>query len=72
MSLYDDFIGDYAFEYDFPFGLPCDTWVMSNGETIEVAKMSDAHIRNCMNMVGEDNEWYDYFKNELKRRKKWK
>ena len=67
MSLGDDYIADTQFEHDFPFGVPSDIWHSRHGD-IKVSEMSTMHIKNCMNMVGEDDGWYAVFQKELKRR----
>jgi hypothetical protein len=67
MSLWDDYEADAAFERDFPFGIPNKYWHSKDGDIL-VTDMTDSHIRNCMKMVGEDDEWYSCFQQELKRR----
>lgn len=67
MSLWNDYEADAAFENDFPFGLPNKHWHSKDGDIL-VTDMTDSHIRNCMKMVGEDDEWYSYFQQELERR----
>ena len=52
---------------DFPFGLPGDVWESKNGP-IKLADMTVSHIRNCMRIVGEDDEWYGWFERELRKR----
>lgn len=69
MSLWNDYEADSAFERDFPFGVPSDTWVTKTGVKIKLSDMTEKHIKNCMRMVGEDDDWYFVFLNELKRRK---
>ena len=67
-SLYDDFLADYQFERDFPFGIPNEQnpiWVTSNGEEIPIKAMTTFHIMNCMKIVGEDDMWYHIFQKEL-------
>lgn len=68
MSLYDDYIADLQFAIDFPYGVPCDYWTTKDGTEIKLSDMSEEHIRNCMRIVGEDNDWYDKFEEELCRR----
>ena len=68
ISMYDEFIADYLFELDFPFGLPDEYWTTAQGERIRVMDMTSQHIRNCMRVVGEDDAWYAYFRKELDRR----
>ena len=63
-----DFLVDYQFERDFPFGIPNERnpiWVTSNGEEIPIKAMSTFHIMNCMKIVGEDDIWYRVFQKEL-------
>ena len=69
MSLYSDFEAEYAFEMDYPFGLPSEWWTKRDGSKIRVADMTAAHIENCMRLVGEDDAWYHYFMQELNKRK---
>ena len=68
MSLGADFLADYAFEIDYPFGVASDTWQTRDGRKIPVKQMTEKHIRNCMKLVGEDDDWYGRFERELKER----
>lgn len=68
MSLFDDYEAEVQFAKDFPFGVLGSIWHSSNGD-VEVGKMTRRHIENCMNLVGEDDPWYLYFKKELERRR---
>ena len=71
MSLHSDWDAEWAFEIDYPFGIPSEhnpVWTTKNGKKIPVSKMTDEHIEACMRIVGEDDQWYSVFKNELKRR----
>lgn len=70
MSLWDDYKADMQFEHDFPFGVPTDTWITKDGTKIKLTDMTEQHIKNCMNIVGEDDAWYDHFQKELDRRQK--
>lgn len=73
MALHDDWSSDYAFEIDYPFGIPSQknpVWTMNTGKKICVSDMTDAHIESCMRIVGEDDLWYGVFKKELERRNK--
>ena len=73
ISLWDEFKADCQFEMDFPFGIPSSrdpVWTTREGEEIKVSDMTEAHIRNCMRIVGEDDEWYRVFESELERRKR--
>ena len=69
MGLGADWLSDYAFESDFPFGLPCDTWTTNDRREIKLTDMTDRHILNCMKLVGENDRWYATFETELERRK---
>ena len=69
MSLGADYIADHEFERDYPFGLPSNKWKSNHGE-IALKDMSESHIRNCMRIVGEDDAWYGWFVQELRRRGK--
>lgn len=69
MSYGRELLNDYAFEIDYPFGLPSNKWKTKDGRTILISDMSEAHIKNCMKIVGEDDAWYEIFTQELKRRK---
>ena len=51
----------------YPFGHPSEYWITKYGK-IKVSLMTDDQIRNLMGLVGENDEWYDYFEQELKRR----
>jgi len=70
MSLFDDYMINAQFSKDFPFGVPCDTWVTRDGVKIKLKDMTISHIKNCMKIVGEDDPWYPYFQEELNKRKK--
>lgn len=70
MSMGSELLDEYAFEMMYPFGQPSGAdpqWKGRSG-AIKVSQMSDRHIRNCMRIVGEDDDWYYVFQKELKRR----
>ena len=67
MSLYSDVQYDGYFEELYPFGMAGDVWHSHSGD-IRVSGMTDSHIRACMRIVGEDDDWYGRFQVELKRR----
>jgi len=69
ISMWDDYKADYYFARDYPFGVPCDEWTKRDGTKIKISDMTDAHIKNCMRIVGEDDPWYWQFQNELRRRR---
>ena len=68
MSLWDDYEVDAVFAKDFPYGVPCDTWITKDGEKVKVQDMTTQHICNCMIVVGEDDPWYGRFAQEIRRR----
>lgn len=53
MSYGNELLEDYAFERDYPFGLPGKVWRSSHGD-VALKDMTDSHIRNCMRIVGEE------------------
>lgn len=63
-SQWADAMGDWLFAMEYPHGVPCKIWTTTHGD-IEVSKMSSQYIKNCMNLVGEDDPWYEYFEAEL-------
>lgn len=68
MSLGSEFLSDYAFETEYPFGIAGKVWTTKDRRKIAVKDMTTQHILNCMRIVGEDDEWYYVFKNELESR----
>ena len=72
MSLGEDYLNDYAFEMMYPFGIPDGSkdpvWTTAKGEMLRLAEMTESHIRNCMRLVGEDDDWFSAFSEELKKR----
>ena len=69
MSLFSDYEVERAFAENYPFGAPGDAWQTKDGTKIKVSKMTTQHIKNCMRIVGVDDDWYAVFQEELKRRK---
>lgn len=67
MGLFADFEAEAQFAHDFPFGVPNEYWHSKEGDVL-VTNMTEQHIRNCMKLVGEDDDWYPYFQRELERR----
>lgn len=67
MSIGAEMMDDYASEMDYPFGKP--VWVTRDGQRIPLGEMTEAHILNCMRIVGEDCPWYWAFQKEIERRK---
>ena len=68
MSLGREYMSDYAFETEYPFGIAGEYWTTKDGHKIAIKDMTTQHILNCMRIVGEDDEWYYVFKNELESR----
>ena len=69
MGYGSELLADYEFERDYPFGIPGGYWKTRDGRRMQITEMTNGHIRNCMKIVGEDNEWHDVFEKELQRRK---
>lgn len=53
---------------DFPHGVNNDEWRTREGKVLKVKDMTTAHIKNCMRMIGEKDDFYYVFENELKKR----
>ena len=73
MSLGREWIDDHMFELTHPFGCPEHRgqdiyWITRNGIQVKISDMTTQHIVNCMNLVGEDDDWYAVFSAELNRR----
>lgn len=68
MSLWSDYKAETYFKHHYPFGLPNKYWRGERGKIL-VTDMTEQYIKNCMRIVGEDDDWYWYFKEELQRRK---
>ena len=72
MSLWDDYMVDYQFERDYPFGIPDarnPKWTTRDGKQIKVSKMTTSHIQNCLKYVrGVSDEWENIFRKELRKR----
>lgn len=66
MSMWEDISNDYAYEMycNKKYGI----WTMRDGTEIAVSDMTTNHIKNCMRLVGEKNEWFKIFSDELNRR----
>lgn len=69
MSYGNELLADYAFESEYPFGVASDVWTTKDGRQIAVKDMTTQHILNCMEIVGEDDEWYFVFVSELRKRR---
>lgn len=68
MSIYDDYRIDAIFAEQFPHGVNNDEWRTRDGKILKVKDMTTAHIRNCMRLIGESDDFWYVFEAELKRR----
>ena len=68
MSMYDDYRIDAIFAEQFPHGVNNDEWRTRDGKILKVKDMTTAHIRNCMRLIGEFDDFWYAFEAELKRR----
>lgn len=68
MSIYDDYRIDAIFAEQFPHGVNNDEWRTRDGKILKVKDMPTAHIKNCMRLIGESDDFWYVFEAELKRR----
>lgn len=68
MSMWDEYVADALFAMDFPHGVNNDEWTTMEGKTLKVKDMSTQHIINCMKMIGENDDFYHVFLEEIVRR----
>ena len=68
-SLYSDYLADLQFEIDFPHGVNNDEWTTQDGRTLTITEMTTQHIRNCMKMIGTNDDFYYVLEVELNRRR---
>lgn len=68
MSLYSDYATEIAFAEQYPHGVNNDEWRTRDGRILKLKDMTTAHITNCMNMIGESDDFYYAFRAELERR----
>lgn len=68
MSMYNDCYVDIVFSQQFPHGVNNDEWRTKDGRVLNIKDMSSDHIRNCMRMIGEDDDFYYAFEAELRKR----
>jgi len=69
LSLWDDYKAEYAFERNFPHGVCNDEWRTHDGKVLHVKDMTTTHIKNCMRMIGQSDDFYYVFEAELRRRR---
>ena len=68
MSLWDDYKADFEFTRMYPHGVNNDEWRTRDGKILKVKDMTTEHIKNCMRMIGETDDFYYVFEAELKQR----
>lgn len=68
MSMYDDYRIDAIFAEQFPHGVNNDEWQTRDGKILKVKDMTTTHIKNCMRLIGESDDFWYVFEAELKRR----
>ena len=70
MSLWSDYETDALFAQQFPHGVNNDEWRTKDGRVLKISEMSESHIRNCMRLIGQEDDFWYAFEAELKRRSK--
>lgn len=68
MGMYDDYKVDEIFRSQYPHGVNNDEWTTKEGKILKIKDMTNAHIRNCMRMIGQNDDFWYAFEAELKRR----
>lgn len=68
MSLWDDYKIDVMFSEQYPHGVNNDEWRCRDGRVIKLKDMTTDHIRNCMRIITENDDFWYVFEAELKRR----
>ena len=68
MSLWSDCAVDYLFAENFPHGVNNDEWRTKDGTVLRIQDMTSRHIRNCMRLIGQEDDFWYAFEAELKRR----
>lgn len=68
MSLWSDYEVDCIFAQQFPHGVNNDEWRTKDGSVLKVRDMTTQHIKNCMRMIGQDDDFWYVFDAELRRR----
>lgn len=67
MSLGAEWLTDHEYELNWP-RINTSVWRTRDGQVLKIAEMTSEHIKNCMNMIGEDNPYWWPFAKELLRR----
>ena len=68
-SMGEEWLADHQFEHDFPHGVNNDEWTTEDGRTLKITEMTSQHIRNCMKMIGQNDDFYYALEAELNRRR---
>ena len=68
MALWDDYKIDVMFREQYPHGVNNDEWRCRDGRVIKLKDMTSDHIRNCMRIITENDDFWYAFEAELKRR----
>lgn len=68
MSIWSDYEAEMTFRMHYPHGVNNDEWTTREGKTLKLKDMTTAHIKNCMRMIGDTNDFYYAFEAELARR----
>lgn len=69
MSMGQEWLDDYAYELNHGQTVTnTSQWRTKDGRVLNICDMTTEHIKNCMNMIGEDNVYWWSFAKELLRR----
>lgn len=68
MSMGREWLDDHAYELHYPHQTDFSVWHTKNGRVLKITEMTTEHIKNCMNMIGEENPYWQYFAREILRR----
>ena len=68
MSMGSEWLDDHAYELHHPCQFDFSIWYTKNGRALKVTEMTTEHIKNCMNMIGEENPRWWHFAKEILRR----
>lgn len=68
MSMGQEWLDDHAYELHHHRRADTTKWRTKDGRELNICDMTNEHIKNCMNMVGEENPYWWPFAKELLRR----
>lgn len=68
MSLWSDYEADSYFSSMYPHGVNNDEWRTKDGRILKLQEMTSRHIRNCMRMITQQDDFWYAFEAELHRR----